>query len=121
MRVSARFKEMTSQMQDGIVSSRETCGVLARYDICVIDQARSRKMAGYCRPRSLWSIKDLGLCSGSAQWPLAPNFCYWATKSTVFHTNDMLGTLDFTGSEHWAPLNIPYSTALAKVTCFLRD
>ena len=23
-------------------------------------------------------------------------------KSLVFHTNPMLGTLDFTGSEHWA-------------------
>ena len=24
----------------------------------------------------------------------------------------MLGTLDFTVSEHWAPFNFPYSTAL---------
>ena len=29
-----------------------------------------------------------------------------------FHTNHMLGTLDFTVSEHWAPFNFPQSTAL---------
>ena len=26
-------------------------------------------------------------------------------KSQIFHTNHMLGTLDFTVSEHWAPFN----------------
>lgn len=55
---SARFKAMSSQTQSGIVSSGETCGARARYDICVTDHARSRKTAGYCRPRSFWSIKD---------------------------------------------------------------
>ena len=28
-------------------------------------------------------------------------------KSQIFNTNHMLGTLDFTGSEHWAPFNFP--------------
>ena len=54
-------------------------------------------------------IEGLGLpgpCSSRARWPLAPNFCSWATrKSQIFHTNHMLGTLDFTGSEHWVPFN----------------
>ena len=49
-----------------------------------------------------------GLCSSRAQWPLAPNVCSRATsKSYFFHTNHMLGTLDFTVSEHWAPFNFP--------------
>ena len=57
----------------------------------------------------LASLQDLfspiGVCSSRA---LAPNFCSWATrKSQFFHTNHMLGTLDFTGSEHWAPFNFP--------------
>ena len=43
-----------------------------------------------------------------AWWPLVPNFCCWVTrKSQIFHANHMLGTLDFTGSEHWAPFNFP--------------
>ena len=42
-----------------------------------------------------------GLCSSTARWTLAPNFCSWATrKSQIFDTNHMLDTLDFTGSEH---------------------
>ena len=49
-----------------------------------------------------------GLCSSRAQWPLAPNFCPWATRKTqIFQTNHMLGTLDFTVSVHWAPFNFP--------------
>ena len=54
-----------------------------------------------------------GLCSSGARSPLAPNFCSRVTrKSQIFHTNHMLGTLDFTVSEHWGPFNFPYSTAL---------
>ena len=30
----------------------------------------------------------------------------------------MLGTLDFAGSEHWAPFNFPYRTALIYKTFF---
>ena len=37
-----------------------------------------------------------GLCCSKARWPLAPNFCSRATrKSQIFHTNHMLGTLEF--------------------------
>ena len=51
---------------------------------------------------------NAGVCSSRARWPLAPNFCPQATrKSQIFHTNHMLGTLDFTVSEHWAPFNFP--------------
>ena len=53
-----------------------------------------------------------GLCSSRAQWPLGPNFCSQATRKSQFsHKNQMLGTLDFTGSQCWAPLNFPQSTA----------
>ena len=45
-----------------------------------------------------------GLCSSRARWPLVPNFCSRTTRS---YTNHMLGTMDFTGSEHWAPVNFP--------------
>ena len=46
---------------------------------------------------------------------MVPKFCPWATrKSQIFHTNHMLGTLDFTVSEHWAPFNFLQSTALKK-------
>ena len=59
------------------------------------------------------AVNHLGLCSSRAWWPLAPNFSPPATrKSPIFYTNHMLGTLEFTVSEHWAPFNLPYSTAL---------
>ena len=33
-----------------------------------------------------------------------PYFCSWATrKSQLLYGNHMLGTLDFTATEHWAP------------------
>ena len=45
--------------------------------------------------------------------PWVPNFRSWATrKSQIFRTNHMLGTLDFTGSVHWAPFNFSKSTVL---------
>ena len=47
-----------------------------------------------------------GLCFSRAWWPLVPNFCSWATrKSQIFDLNHMMGTLDFTVSEHWASFN----------------
>ena len=54
------------------------------------------------------------LCSSRAQWPVAPKFCSRVTtrKSLLFHRNHMLGTLDFTSSEHWAPFSFSQSTAL---------
>ena len=64
---------------------------------------------------SRFRIPDSGFCI-RPQWPPAPNFCSWATReSQIFHTNHMLSTLDFTGSEHWAPFNFPESTALPPV------
>ena len=53
------------------------------------------------------------LWSNRARWPVAPNFCSRGNrKSQLFHRNHMLGTLDFTSAEHWAPFNFSYSTAL---------
>ena len=50
-----------------------------------------------------------GLCSSRAQWPLVPNFCPRATrKSQIFHTNYMLGTLQFS-LEHSLVLSIRFS------------
>jgi len=61
----------------------------------------------------LHTVLPPGLCSSGAWWPMVPNFCSWATrKSKSFHTNHMLGTLDFTGAEHWALFNFPWSKAL---------
>ena len=52
------------------------------------------------------SLSWSGLCSSRARWPLAPSFCPWATrKSQIFHTNHVLGTIDFTDSKDWAPFN----------------
>ena len=46
------------------------------------------------------------LCSSRARWPVAPNCCSQGTrKSQLFHRNHMLGTLNFTSSEHWARFN----------------
>ena len=48
-----------------------------------------------------WKCCQPRLCSNRAWWPLKLHFCSWATrKSYFFHTNHMLGTLDFTVSEH---------------------
>ena len=57
-----------------------------------------------CRNEKL----SAGLCSSRARWPLAPYVCSRATrKSQIFHTNHMLGALDFTGLEYWASFNFP--------------
>ena len=37
----------------------------------------------------------------------ARNFFPRVTRKSHFHTNHMLGTLDFTVFEHWAPFNFP--------------
>ena len=56
----------------------------------------------------LWWTDNTRLCSSRVRWPLVPNFCPRATrKSQIFHKNPMLGTLDFTASEHWAPFSFP--------------
>ena len=55
-----------------------------------------------------WQIKCQGCAVTESSGPLAPNFCSWASrKSWIFYTNHMQGTLDFTGSEHWATFNFP--------------
>ena len=42
------------------------------------------------------------------QEPPSPLPPHWTTKKCLlFHTNSMLGTLDFTSSEHWAPSIFP--------------
>ena len=61
-----------------------------------------------------------GLCSSRARWPLAPNFC----PRVTFHTNHMLGTLDFAVSEHWASFNFPYSPVFSMrqlLSLFMED
>ena len=73
----------------------------------------NRTPSQYCQLGRLIGYDDHadkmpGLCCHRAQWPLAPNFCFWASrKSRIFYTNHMQGTLDFTGSEHWATFNFP--------------
>ena len=66
-------------------------------------RAREPRYESSC-PCYYSQIEGLGLpgpCSSRARWALAPNFCSWATrKSQIFHTNHMLGTPDFTGTEH---------------------
>ena len=46
------------------------------------------------------------LAEPSGPWRLT--FALWATRKSYFlHTNHMLGTLDFTVSDLWAPFNFP--------------
>ena len=53
------------------------------------------------------------LCSSRARWPLgltsAPSLL---EKLSFFHRNHMLGTLDFTGLDQWAPFSFSKSTSL---------
>ena len=59
---------------------------------CKTKSARSSNISCFFLIKQCYS----GLCSSRAQWPLAPNFCSQAIrKSYFFHTNHMLGTLDF--------------------------
>ena len=47
-----------------------------------------------------------GLSSTRSRWPVASLFFSRATrKCYFFHKNPMLGVLDFTSSEYWAPFN----------------
>ena len=58
------------------------------------------------RKNSLKIIQGYALAEPSGPWRLT--LCPRPTrKSQIFHTNHMLGTLDFTVSEHWAPFNFP--------------
>ena len=102
----------------GVLVSRESKKVRT-LQLAGRSHAQSTKLLGPCsgdphaeeglrRRSTKLRNKFTGLCSSRAQWPLAPNFCSRAIrKSYFFHTNHMLGTLDFTVSEHWAPFNFP--------------
>ena len=51
-------------------------------------------------------IQGCALAEPGGPWRLT--LCPRPTgKPQIFHTNHMLGTLDFTVSEHWAPFNFP--------------
>ena len=68
-----------------------------------------------------WWSSHLSICqqkfsekraSLNCEMSLLPQACtlaepggLWRLKSYYFHANHMLGALDFTSSEHWAPLN----------------
>ena len=77
--------------------------------LCSMVFCRGSRTRRHCNVLLLrHNLKCSGLCSSRARWPLATNFCSRATrKSQIFHTNHMLGILDFTGSEHWAPFSFP--------------
>ena len=48
--------------------------------------------------------KEAELCSSSSQGPLELYFKFWVTRRSQFlDRNHVLDTLNFTGSEHWAP------------------
>ena len=44
-----------------------------------------------------------------AHGPWLLTFAAGNKKILVFHRNLMLGPLDFSGSEHWAPFNFSYA------------
>ena len=92
-----------------ILGKKNKCNKLVLVVLSAIYLAKSVLHLKYEKITFYNNVQPLpGLCSNRARWPLAPNFCPWATrKSQFFHTNHMLGTLDFTVSEHWAPFNFP--------------
>ena len=51
----------------------------------------------------MYCVKGCALAEPGGRWH--PTFALGTRKAYFFHTNHMLGTLDFTGSEHWAPFN----------------
>ena len=81
--------------------------LMTALSLCVANPQSSFEAVGFFLLVSLAFLQRYsGLCSSRARWPLGPNFYPQATrKSQIFHTNHMLGTLDFTVSEHWAPFN----------------
>ena len=76
-------------------------------------KANQESLSPFLFWRRLKNLKGSGLCSSRARWPLAPNFCPRATrKSQIFHTNHMLGTLDFTVSEQKGSLQFSLEHSL---------
>ena len=51
----------------------------------------------------MYCVQGCALAEAGGRW--RPTFALGTKKSYFFHTNHMLGTLDFTGLEHWAPFN----------------
>ena len=52
-----------------------------------------------------YCVQGCALAEPSGPWWLT--FALGRLENFFFHTNHMLGTLDFTVSEHWAPFNFP--------------
>ena len=50
---------------------------------------------------------DQGCALAEPGGPWRLTFALGRLENQISHTNHMLGTLDFTGYEHWAPLNFP--------------
>ena len=64
-------------------------------------KSRKTRWDLYCH-LAIFFCGQKGCVLAVAGGPLAPNCCSWATrKSYVFQRTHTLGTLDFTGSEHW--------------------
>ena len=51
------------------------------------------------------SSKGCALAEPGGPWRLT--FASGRLETMIFHTDHMLGSLDYTGSEHWAPFNFP--------------
>ena len=75
-------------------------------------------LASTSQQRPLSSVPKVAVverfnCIQSCALTLVPNFCRWGTrKPWLFHSNLMLGTMDFIGSVHLAPFRLSQSTAL---------
>ena len=66
----------------------------------------------------MYCVQCCALAEPGGRWH--PTFALGTRKSYFFRTYHLLGTLDFTGSEHWAPFNFPQSTALVLYTFMSR-
>ena len=66
-----------------------------------------------------WPAVILSPGSSRAQWPVATNFCSWATrKSLLFLYKSYAGHTGFHKFRAWAPFNFSQSTALDKAFLF---
>ena len=66
-----------------------------------------------------WPAVILSPGSSRAQWPVAPNFCSWATrKSLLFFIQIICWAHWISQVSAWAPFNFSYSTALDKAFLF---
>ena len=66
-----------------------------------------------------WPAVILSPGSSRARWPVATNFCSWATrKSLLFLYKSYAGHTGFHKFRAWAPFNFSQSTALDKAFLF---